>query len=52
MERSLSIFRKFKQATGHPHPDWPTASANYKAMLAAMNLSPSEIEARLQAALE
>ena len=47
MERSISIRKKFKQATGHQHPNWPTAIGNYKAMLAAMGLSQPEIEAKL-----
>jgi tetratricopeptide (TPR) repeat protein len=47
MERSLSILQKFKKTTGYQHPNWPTAIGNYKAMLAAMNLSQPEIEAKL-----
>ena len=39
----VSIFKHFNDSTGHEHPRWRAALANYGALLQAMGLSQEEI---------
>ena len=52
MRRCVLIRRQFREATGHQHPDWPTTMDNYQALLQAMNVSQSEIDAKLRGLIE
>ena len=46
-ERSLQIFLRFTQATGHEHPHLRAVLANHRGLLAAMGQDPDEISRRL-----
>jgi tetratricopeptide (TPR) repeat protein len=46
--RMVSIMKHFNDSTGHEHPRWRTALANYSGLLQAMGLSQEEIARRLQ----
>jgi hypothetical protein len=46
--RTVSIIKHFNASTGHAHPHWWTALANYNGLLRAMGLSQEEIARRLQ----
>lgn len=48
LRRVVSIFKHFNDSTGHEHPRWRAALANYGALLQAMSLSQEEITQRLQ----
>ena len=47
-QRMASILKYFNDSTGHEHPHWRTALANYIGLLQAMGLSQEEIARRLQ----
>ena len=42
MRRCVVIFRKFREATGHPHPNMRDAVRNYCRLLIEMEVSPEE----------
>jgi tetratricopeptide (TPR) repeat protein len=46
--RMVSILQHFNDSTGHEHPHWWAALANYIGLLQAMGLSQEEIARRLQ----
>ena len=46
--RMVSIFKCFNDLTGHEHPHWQTALANYSGLLQAMGLPQEDIARRLQ----
>ena len=46
--RMVSIFKHFNDSTGHEHPHWQTALANYSGLLQAMGLPQEDIARRLQ----
>jgi tetratricopeptide (TPR) repeat protein len=46
--RMVSIMKHFNDSTGHEHPHWRAALANYIGLLQAMDLSEEEIARRLQ----
>lgn len=48
MHRALAILQRFRAATGHEHPNFRTALANYRWLLEDMALPPEEIEERLR----
>jgi tetratricopeptide (TPR) repeat protein len=41
--RMVSILKHFNDSTGHEHPNWQTALANYSGLLQAMDLPPEDI---------
>lgn len=41
--RMVSILKHFNDSTGHEHPHWQTALANYSGLLQAMGLPPEDI---------
>ena len=45
--RSLQIFLRFTQATGHEQPHLRAVLANHRGLLAAMGRDPDEISRRL-----
>jgi hypothetical protein len=49
MRRVVTILHMFQAATGHEHPHWKTALANYGELLEALGLSEAEMVAKLQA---
>ena len=50
MRRAVQILRHVHAANGHPHPKADVFLTNYRAILTALNLPPTEITARLQSA--
>ena len=46
--RMVSILKHFNDSTGHEHPSWRTALANYSGLWQAMGLSQEEIARWLQ----
>jgi hypothetical protein len=44
----VSILKHFNDSTGHEHPHWQAALADYIGLLQAMGLSQEEIARRLQ----
>jgi tetratricopeptide (TPR) repeat protein len=48
MRQSVSILKHFNDSTGHEHPHWQVALANYNGLLQAIGLSQEEIARRLQ----
>ena len=52
MRRIFKFFRAFGKATGYAHPRMTLAIENYCKMLAAANLSPAEINAKLREVLD
>ena len=48
MRRMVSILKHFNDSTGHEHPHWRAALANYIGLLQAMGLSQEEIARRPQ----
>ena len=49
--RRMSIFKHFNDLTGHEHPHWQTALANYSGLLQAMGLPPEDIARRSRISL-
>ena len=49
---TIGINEVIGEATGHDHPHMQTATANYRRLLAAMDLPTDEIERRMQEVLE
>ena len=43
VRRMVSILKHFNDSTGHQHPHWQTALANYSGLLQAMGLPPEDI---------
>jgi tetratricopeptide (TPR) repeat protein len=48
LQRMMSIFKYFNDSTGHEHPHWQAALANYSGLLQDMGLSQEDIKRRLQ----
>ena len=46
--RNVSILKHFNDSTGHEHPHWRAALADYIGLLQAIGLSEAEIARRLQ----
>lgn len=46
--RALGILFRFQRDTGHVHPHFDTASANYASLLSTTGLSEPEIDARIE----
>ena len=44
----VSILKHFNDSTGHEHPHWQTALANYGGLLQAIGLSQDDMVRRLQ----
>jgi tetratricopeptide (TPR) repeat protein len=51
MRRALEIFARFNLTTGHEHPQFRAAVANYRGLLEAMSLSEIEIVAKVREVL-
>ncbi len=47
MRRTVEIFRRFREATGHEHPHWRDVIENYGGLLEELGLSEGEIAHRL-----
>jgi len=50
MRRVVVIFAKFRQATGHEHPNMGTAKENYLGLLLEMGLDGAEADRRVNQA--
>ncbi len=47
MRRAVEIWLRFKQLTGHDHPNIARGTENYRAMLEQLEYTPAQIETRL-----